>query len=162
MTKIGICLLATFGAASVAHARNPAPSLADILSSSNVVNRAGLGHDVDTTEAGVYYIIHEAGQGALAAPYDTLVIAYEGYLTNGTLFDASQNWAPDGKWEFVYMEQALIEGFNDALSVMNKGSEVEFLIPSSLAYGAYGSPPNIGPYETLVFGVKMHDIKVPK
>lgn len=117
------------------------------------------GFDVDTTENGVFYIVHEPGEGPVVAPYDTIAISYEGYLTNGYLFDATEDWAPDGKWEFVYLEEPLVEGFNSALAVMNEGSELEFLIPSSLAYGAYGSPPKIGPYETLIFGVKLHEIR---
>lgn len=117
--------------------------------------------DIDTTNSGVYYIIHEEGSGPLVEPYDTVVIEYEGYFTDGTLFDASSNASPDGKWEFVYMEQSLIQGFNDGLAIMNKGAEVELIIPSSLAYGASGFPPVIGPYQTLIFGVKLHDLRKP-
>jgi len=117
------------------------------------------GFNVDTTVTGVFYIVHEPGEGPLVAPFDTISISYEAYLTNGYLFDASENWAPDGKWEFVYLEEQLIEGFNSAIAIMNEGSEIEFLIPSRLAYGAYGSPPNIGPYETLIFGIKLNEIR---
>lgn len=124
-----------------------------------ILTLEGRGFDVDTTQSGIYYLLHEAGEGPLVVPYDTITISYEGYLTDGRLFDATENWAPDGKWEIVYMEQQLIQGFNEALSLMNEGSEYEFLIPSSLAYGAYGSPPNIGPFETLIFGVKLHEIR---
>lgn len=117
------------------------------------------GYDVDTTETGIYYLVHVPGEGPFVAPFDTITIGYEAYLTNGYLFDATQDWAPDGKWEFVYMQQQLIEGFNTGLAVMQKGSEVELIVPSSLAYGAFGSPPEIGPFETLIFGVKLYDIK---
>ncbi len=117
------------------------------------------GYDVDTTETGIYYLVHEPGEGPQVSPFDTITIGYEAYLTNGHLFDATQNWAPDGKWEFVYMQQQLIEGFNAGLAVLRKNSEVELIIPSSLAYGAFGSPPEIGPFETLIFGVKLYDLK---
>lgn len=117
--------------------------------------------DIDTTNSGVYYVMHETGEGSLVEPYDTVVIEYSGYFTDGTLFDTSSNASPDGKWEFVYMEQSLIQGFNDGLAVMRKGAEVELIIPSSLAYGASGYPPVIGPYQTLVFGVKLHDLRKP-
>jgi len=117
------------------------------------------GNDIDTTESGVFYLVREPGEGPLIAAYDTVIISYEGLLTTGQVFDASADWAPDGKWEFVYLDQPLIEGFNVGLALMRKGSEFEFIIPSSLAYGAYGSPPLIGPYETLIFWVKIHDIR---
>lgn len=111
------------------------------------------GFDVDTTTTGVYYIVHTEGEGPLVQPYDTIEIAYEGYLTSGFLFDATDSW------EFVYMEEDIIPGFNVGLGLMNKNCEIELIIPSSLAYGAYGSPPVIPQFATLIFGVKIIDIK---
>lgn len=111
------------------------------------------GFDIDTTAMGVYYITHVEGEGPLVQPYDTIDIAYEGYLTDGFLFDSTDSW------EFIYKQQSLIPGFDDGLALMNKNCEIELIIPSSLAYGAYGSPPSIPPFSTLIFGVKMNDIK---
>lgn len=118
------------------------------------------GYDVDTTDLGIYYIVHEPGEGPYPVEGDTLTIRYEGFFTDGSMFDSSDPWAPDG-WEFVYLRQPLIVGFNDGLAVMNKGSEVELIIPSNLAYGAYGTD-IIGPYTTLIFGVKMEDLRPAK
>lgn len=92
------------------------------------------GYDIDTTASGVYYIIHKEGVGPHVKPYDTIIIAYEGYLTNGVLFEASTNWSANGKWEFVYMHQGLFQGFNDGIPVMAEGNEVEFIILPKLAY----------------------------
>lgn len=116
------------------------------------------GVDIDTTNLGVYYITHTPGEGELAVIGDTVAIEYEGFLTDGTMFDASSNWAPEGIWEFVYGEQSLIAGFNEAISYMNKNAEMEFIIPSELAYGAYGTG-DIGAYQTLIFGTKLTDLK---
>ena len=117
------------------------------------------GYDVDTTALGVYYMVHKSGSGAYVMSYDTIAISYEGYLLDGTRFDASADWNQDGVWEFVYSEVDLVPGFNEALSYLNKDAEVEFIIPSWLAYGAYGSPPAIGSFETLIFAVKLVDHK---
>lgn len=110
--------------------------------------------DVDTTDLGVYYVVHKLGEGEFVVPGDTVGISYDGILTNGSLFDSSSLWAPDGIWEFVYGEQELIPGLHEGLSYMNKGAEMEFIIPSWLAYGAYGLG-DIGPFQTLIFGVKL-------
>ncbi|MEN8118321.1 MAG: FKBP-type peptidyl-prolyl cis-trans isomerase [Bacteroidota bacterium] len=118
------------------------------------------GYDVDTTESGVYYITHQEGEGPLVSEGDTVKINYIGYLNNGYIFDATASWSPDSTWEFIYLEQPLIQGFNDGLAVMNKGSEVEMIIPSNLAYGEYGTG-TIGSFQTLIFSVKMIDIKPP-
>lgn len=116
------------------------------------------GYDIDTTALGVYYIVVEEGTGACPADGDTISINYNGYFADGTLFDSSDDWATDGVWEFVYGEQSLISGFADALSVMKAGSQMQFIIPSDLAYGSYGYG-SIGAYQTLVFAIEMHEIK---
>ena len=112
------------------------------------------GIDVDTTLSGVYYVVHSPGEGELVVPGDTIGITYDGILTDGSSFDSSHGWAPNGIWEFVYGEQALIPGFQEALSYMNKGAKMEFIIPSRLAYGAYGTG-EVGSFQTLIFGVEL-------
>lgn len=119
---------------------------------------AAQGYDIDTTALGVYYIVVEEGTGECPVEGDTISINYDGYFADGTLFDSSDDWATDGIWEFVYGEQSLITGFTNALSVMNAGSQMQFIIPSGLAYGSYGYG-SIGEYQTLVFAIEMHEIK---
>ena len=112
------------------------------------------GIDVDTTTMGVYYVVHTPGEGEFVVPGDTIGITYDGILTDGSVFDSSTGWAPNGIWEFVYGEQALIPGFHEALSYMNMGAKMEFIIPSRLAYGAYGTG-EVGSFQTLIFGVEL-------
>ena len=47
------------------------------------------GFDVDTSELGIYYIIHTEGEGPLPQAGDSLQLEYTGYLLNGLIFDAS-------------------------------------------------------------------------
>ena len=116
------------------------------------------GYDIDTTELGVFYIIHEEGTGPFPNAGDTLTLEYTGAFIDGNLFDSSDAHWQDGKWEFVYLEQELIHGFNNALSIMNKGASIDAIIPSTLAYGIIGYG-NIPPYTTIVFSLKLHDLK---
>jgi FKBP-type peptidyl-prolyl cis-trans isomerase len=118
----------------------------------------GQGIEIDTTELGVYYTIHTEGEGPLVKTGDTITISYALYKTNGVLIDSSEGMNEAGTWEFVYPGN-FIAGFNNAISVMNKNCEAEFIIPSSLGYGPYGYLPTIGAYETLIFGIKIHEIK---
>lgn len=118
------------------------------------------GYDVDTTALGVYYVVHDAGIDSL--PYvmegDTCFLEYEGYLLDGSMFDASKFIEDNAIWEFVYGEVDLIPGFENGVSLMRKGSRIDLLIPSILAYG----PLNYGlikPYSPLLFYTKMHDVK---
>ncbi len=117
------------------------------------------GHDVDTTALGVYYITLEEGEGPLAKTGDTLTIGYSGYFTNGYLFESSQWYSSeDGTIEFVLGKEDMIDGWEDAMKVLNKDAKKQFIIPSDLAYGSFGAG-NIPPYTTLVFVVKLVDLK---
>ena len=118
------------------------------------------GHDVDTTELGVYYITVEPGEGDFAKAGDTLTVGYAGYFIDGRLFDASEISSPTGKMTFSLEEDEIMPGpgWDDAMKVMNKNAIVQFIIPSELAYGDewYGSIP---PYQTLIYVVKLFEIQ---
>lgn len=116
------------------------------------------GYDIDTTDLGIYYILHEEGEGPTALVGDTLSLEYSGYLLGGLIFDASGYHYQDGIWEFVFDPAGLIPGFADGISILNKGAALDMIIPSEYAYGATGNA-IIEPYTTLLFTVLMHDLK---
>ena len=53
----------------------------------------------------------------------------------------------------------MIPGWDKGLAGMRKGGRRKLTIPPELAYGAEGSPPAIGPNETLVFVIDMLEIQ---
>lgn len=116
------------------------------------------GYDIDTTALGVYYIMHTQGTGPFPQKGDTCYLEYAGYFINSVLFDTSKNHYTDGIWEFIYQDQSLIPGFENGISLLNKGAELDMIIPSALAYGPFGNI-TIPPYSPLIFSVKMHDLK---
>ncbi len=118
------------------------------------------GLDIDTTALGVYYIVHDAGIDSLPTvqPGDTCYLEYIGYLAEGVVFDASSNHFANKIWKFIYKETDLIPGFDDGIALMKKGSKIDLIIPSSLAYGPMGTQ-TIPPYSTLIFSTTMHDVK---
>jgi len=118
------------------------------------------GFDVDTSDLGIYYIIYETGSDTLAQAGDTCHLEYTGYLLNGIIFDSSYDHYVDGIWHLIYKDIQLIQGFDDGIALMGKGTVLDMIIPSQLGYGPYGSD-IIPPYSTLVFSAKMHDI-LPK
>lgn len=116
------------------------------------------GNDLDTTELGVYYVEIEEGEGETAQPGDTLTVGYAGYFIDGQMFDSSTYNFEDGKMEFILENPPYIPGWDSAMKVMNEGSKFQFVVPSEHAYGSEGRG-TIPPYSTLIFVVKMFDIK---
>lgn len=119
---------------------------------------AAQGNDIDTTDLGVYYVEIEEGEGEVAQPGDTLTVGYAGYFIGGQMFDSSNYNSEDGKMEFVLENPPFIAGWDSGMKVMNEGSKYQFVIPSEHAYGSEGQG-IIPPYSTLIFVVKMFEIK---
>jgi len=118
------------------------------------------GHDVDTTQTGMFYVIRKEGEGEYAQAGDSIGMIYEGFFPeSGYVFDSSDFWYENGVWKFIYLSNELIAGFDEAISYLNKGAEGTFLIPSDLAYGSTGNfNRTIPPYSPLVFNIKLVDI----
>jgi peptidylprolyl isomerase len=53
----------------------------------------------------------------------------------------------------------LIEGWDTGLVGMKEGGRRQLLVPGDLAYGPMGSPPDIGPDDTLVFVIDLLSVQ---
>jgi peptidylprolyl isomerase len=98
------------------------------------------------------------GTGATAEPGSTVSVHYVGvsYL-NGRQFDAS--WDRGEPFTFQLGTGSVIQGWDRGVAGMKVGGRRKLVIPPKLAYGAQGSPPAIGPDETLVFVVDLLDVQ---
>jgi peptidylprolyl isomerase len=98
------------------------------------------------------------GKGPAAKPGDTVTVQYAGVsFSTGEEFDAS--WNSGQPFTFLLGGEEVIEGWDKGLVGMRKGGRRMLTIPPEQAYGAQGSPPVIGPNETLVFVVDLVNIK---
>jgi peptidylprolyl isomerase len=98
------------------------------------------------------------GKGPRAARGDTLTVHYAGVtFSTGEEFDAS--WDAGQPFSFPLGGGAVIPGWDRGLVGMRKGGRRMLTIPPELAYGSQGSPPAIGPNETLVFVVDLLEIR---
>jgi peptidylprolyl isomerase len=94
------------------------------------------------------------GKGPQAKPGDTLTVHYAGVtFSTGEEFDAS--WNAGEPFRFPLGQGQVIQGWDEGLVGMRRGGRRMLTIPPELAYGAAGSPPAIGPNETLVFVVDL-------
>lgn len=111
---------------------------------------------VTTTESGLQYEVLEQGEGPTAESGQIAVLHYRGTLPDGTVFDSSYDDDPATEDEPAsFGVDNVIPGFSEALQLMAVGSRFRVAIPSGLAYGPAGAPPNIGPNQVLIFEIEL-------
>jgi peptidylprolyl isomerase len=96
----------------------------------------------------------KVGAGAEATDGKSVEVQYVGVSAlNGRQFDAS--WDRGQPFSFQLGAQQVIPGWDQGVEGMKVGGRRELIIPPKLAYGKQGSPPTIGPNETLVFVIDL-------
>ena len=81
---------------------------------------------------------------------------YVGRLTNGKQFDANMTGKP---FSFKLGKGEVIAGWDEGIKGMQVGGQRRLTCPPKLAYGKAGAPPDIPSNSTLVFDVKLLEIK---
>ena len=96
----------------------------------------------------------EVGSGPAAKAGDEVTVHYVGVgYDSKEQFDAS--WDRGEPFAFTLGSNMVIPGWEQGVEGMKAGGRRELVIPSQLAYGPAGSPPAIGPNETLIFVVDL-------
>jgi peptidylprolyl isomerase len=99
----------------------------------------------------------EKGSGAEAKAGDEVTVQYVGVdYKNGKEFDSS--WSRNEPFSFGLGAGQVIPGWDKGVAGMKVGGRRELIIPPELAYGETGSPPTIGPNETLVFVIDLLEV----
>jgi FKBP-type peptidyl-prolyl cis-trans isomerase FklB len=109
---------------------------------------------VIVTPSGIHYKIVKSGTGKTPGMQDNFVCNYRGTLLNGKEFDSSFKTGKPANFPVYRM----IQGWQEILQMMKVGDSWEIWIPSELAYGAGGYPPDIGPNATLKFELELLDV----
>lgn len=113
-------------------------------------------YDVEPTESGLYYIEEVPGDSVLIEYGDMVDLYYRGYFLDGRVFES--NFEDDSPIRISIPNDLIPQGWNEGLKLMSKGSEGVLIIPYDLAYGATGTRV-IGPYMTLVYDIKIKDVR---
>lgn len=101
--------------------------------------------------SGLQYMVLKEGEGRKPKATDSVKCHYEGFLTDGTLFDSSvQRGEPA-----VFGLQQVIAGWTEGLQLMQEGAKYRFFIPYRLGYGESGAGQSIPPYAALIFDVEL-------
>ena len=98
------------------------------------------------------------GKGKAAKEGDTVSVQYAGVaFSTGAEFDAS--WNRGEPFSFGLGQGQVIPGWDEGVAGMKVGGRRKLIIPPDQAYGETGSPPAIGPNETLVFVIDLLEIQ---
>jgi len=128
------------------------------------------GIQAEKTEAGLRYVITKPGAGENCKPGQIAQVNYAGYMLDGQYFDTSvkeiaqekglfNEGRPYTPYAVTIDETQVINGWHQALKLMNKGAKATFYIPSPLAYGRQQRSEVIKPNSILVFDLEVVDVK---
>ena len=123
----------------------------DVFAGASIALSTGANNQVWLPD-GVQILVMSSGTGT-THPTDSsqVTVNYVGKLTNGKVFDSS---ASHGGPQ-TFSVSGVIQGFAEALKLMDTGDDWRVFIPSALAYGVAGSPPLVGPNEDLIFDLQL-------
>ena len=102
--------------------------------------------------SGIRYVIYYDSSGDNSATIDSCVTAsYAGkLLTTGAEFDKGTNVS--------FPLNGVIDGWRIGIPLLTVGDSAALYIPSGLAYGYYGYPPDIPSNANLIFNVAVKNV----
>jgi FKBP-type peptidyl-prolyl cis-trans isomerase len=99
--------------------------------------------------------VFEEGTGKVVQSTDAVEVHYQGWLTDGDVFDSSYRRGES----ISFGLNQVIPGWTEGIAGQKVGSTLILAIPHHLAYGPQGAPGSIPPYSTLIFVVQVLGIK---
>lgn len=108
-----------------------------------------------TTPSGLKIQDVKVGDGATPRPGQTVTVHYIGWLENGKEFNNSHKMGKPAQFRMG----ELIKGWDEGLSTMKVGGKRILFVPSNLAYGVRGQPPDIPPNSNLKFEIELLGVR---
>jgi FKBP-type peptidyl-prolyl cis-trans isomerase len=106
------------------------------------------------------------GNGEPVKKFDKIEVHYTGWLQNGKVFDTSRE--KNEPFPLVVSMGQVIKGWDEGIIGMKVGGKRKLYIPSRLAYGEVGFPPDspaaakiIPPNASLIFEIELLRIFPP-
>ena len=113
-------------------------------------------YDAAPTESGLYYIETEPGDSIMIKDGNVVDVYYIASFLDGRVFDS--RIGDEDPLTVSIPNTDLIQGWNEGLKLMSKGSKGILIVPYDLAFGENGTS-RIGPYMTLVFDMEIADVR---
>ena len=112
--------------------------------------------DMVSTGTGLRYQILHHGEGDTVQSGQTVIMDYVLYNIMGDVVYSSEN---EGSKSFVVGHGDVESGLDEAVRHLRKGDVAQVIIPSHLGYGLLGDQKRIPERATLVYTLKILDIK---
>jgi peptidylprolyl isomerase len=154
-TLLTLCLLVTPGSPALAQRKGRRP--ARPASTSAKPAAAPVDPQPVTTASGLSYVITRQAGGRRPEPGETVLVHYTGLLTDGKKFDSSYDRSDP--LAFPIGQGRVIKGWDEGIALLGIGGEALLIVPPQLGYGERGAGNVIPPNATLLFFVKLVDIK---
>ena len=91
---------------------------------------------VTTLPSGVQYEVLKAGSGTQPQAGDDVVISYQTYLDDGSIFASTGN---DGESRHISLDEIKVPGLKEALLLMNEGARWKIVVPPSMGFTKSGN-----------------------
>merc|ERR1719343_1191057 len=130
---------------------------ADTVKKQNILN----------TPNGIKYaVLEKPNKGGYPQTNDIVAIEYTGYLTDGTIFDASHSIGKANALTFKLGSKNVLPAFNEMAMEMTVLEKVQAIVPPSMAFGDKGVCLENGeclikPDTTLVYDIYLKRIAIP-
>jgi len=111
--------------------------------------------DMEFYPPGIFGSILSSGSSQKPKWGDRVLVHYNGYKLDGTLFDSSI----ERNKPFRFFIGNVIDGWNQVLPLLGSGGRGVFIIPFDLAYGSKGFKTLVGPNEHLLFEIELLEIE---
>ena len=112
--------------------------------------------DMVSTGTGLRYQILQEGDGELIQPGQTVTMEYVLYNVMGDVVYSSEN---DGLMKLVVGCGDVVSGLDEAMRHLHHGDVAKVIIPSHLGYGLLGDQKSIPERSTLIYAVRILDVK---
>lgn len=114
------------------------------------------------TEHGTFVQVLDSGKGAVAEPGKQVAVKYKGYGFGGKVFDTNMDNSKGhtDPLTFVIGQGTMIPGFDEGIRVLREGGKAKLYIPSTAAFGDR-PPPDIKPFENVIFDVELLKVQAP-
>lgn len=115
--------------------------------------------NVAPSATGVYYLEIKKGDGAVVDNGDIVTLHYNLYNIDDKLIESSFGGDP---LQFVYGNQEMVPGIEEALGNMRVGGKATLIIPSTMGFGDIAIDKELPANSTVIFDIELIDVQKPR